>query len=154
MGLSITKRIEWDAGHRLLKHGGKCQNLHGHRYAADITIVPSSHAGTKRDHKGVDEVGVVLDFSTAKRVVGGWVDDKWDHGYVAQEGDPFGTLADELGMKVYWMRNAPSAENLAEELYHATKVLLEPHFVRISRIELFETPTCSAVWEPDLSKRP
>lgn len=144
--LSIAKRLEWDAGHRLLKHGGKCQHLHGHRYAAVIEVGPSKFRGVHRDYKGVDDVGVVVDFSVVKREVGGWIDERWDHGYIAQKEDPFGKLAEELGMKVYWMDRAPSAENLAEELYCVAKVLLEPHHVVVRSVSIWETPTSVALF--------
>jgi 6-pyruvoyl-tetrahydropterin synthase len=26
---TVTRRLEWDAGHRVLGHGGKCQFMHG-----------------------------------------------------------------------------------------------------------------------------
>ena len=33
-----TRRIEWDMGHRVPEHGGKCRTPHGHRYVAEVTV--------------------------------------------------------------------------------------------------------------------
>ncbi|MHB8760606.1 MAG: 6-pyruvoyl trahydropterin synthase family protein, partial [Thiobacillus sp.] len=34
----ITRRLEFDAGHRIPNHGSQCRHLHGHRYALEITL--------------------------------------------------------------------------------------------------------------------
>jgi 6-pyruvoyltetrahydropterin/6-carboxytetrahydropterin synthase len=31
--ITITRRLEFDAGHRIPHHDGQCRHLHGHRYA-------------------------------------------------------------------------------------------------------------------------
>lgn len=36
--VTATRRLEWDMGHRVAEHAGQCFNLHGHRYAAEITV--------------------------------------------------------------------------------------------------------------------
>ncbi len=34
----ITRRLEFDAGHRIPDHKSQCRHLHGHRYAIEITL--------------------------------------------------------------------------------------------------------------------
>ena len=34
----ITRRLEFDAGHRIPHHASQCRHLHGHRYAIEITL--------------------------------------------------------------------------------------------------------------------
>lgn len=34
---AVTRRIEMDAGHRIMTHDSKCCNLHGHRYVIEAT---------------------------------------------------------------------------------------------------------------------
>ncbi|MQM35299.1 MAG: 6-carboxytetrahydropterin synthase QueD, partial [Candidatus Accumulibacter phosphatis] len=34
----ITRRLEFDAGHRIPDHKSQCRHLHGHRYALEITL--------------------------------------------------------------------------------------------------------------------
>jgi len=42
--LTITRRLEFDAGHRIPHHAGKCCHLHGHRYAIELTVSGPVHA--------------------------------------------------------------------------------------------------------------
>jgi 6-pyruvoyltetrahydropterin/6-carboxytetrahydropterin synthase len=51
--MKVIRRIEIDAGHRLLKHEGKCRNLHGHRYVFEV----------EAQSKQLDSVGRGIDFS-------------------------------------------------------------------------------------------
>lgn len=74
----ITRKLEFDAGHRILGHEGKCAHLHGHRYVAEITV-------SGRD---LDTLGRVVDFSVVKTKVGGWIDDYWDHNILLHPQDP------------------------------------------------------------------
>ncbi|MEE8246777.1 MAG: 6-carboxytetrahydropterin synthase, partial [Alphaproteobacteria bacterium] len=32
---TVTRRLEIDAGHRVMTHGSKCRHLHGHRYVVE-----------------------------------------------------------------------------------------------------------------------
>ena len=34
----ITRRLEFDAGHRISTHTSQCRHLHGHRYAIEVTL--------------------------------------------------------------------------------------------------------------------
>ncbi|MFZ8988336.1 MAG: 6-carboxytetrahydropterin synthase, partial [Methylophilaceae bacterium] len=34
----ITSRMEFDAGHRIPNHKSSCRNLHGHRYAIEVSL--------------------------------------------------------------------------------------------------------------------
>ena len=36
--MRITRRLEFDAGHRNPDHRSQCRHLHGHRYAMEITL--------------------------------------------------------------------------------------------------------------------
>ena len=38
MILTVKRRIKFSAGHRLLGHGGKCENLHGHNYCVEFHV--------------------------------------------------------------------------------------------------------------------
>ena len=76
--ITCTRRIEWDAMHRIPLHESKCRAFHGHRYAAEITChVPQ-----------LDALGRVIDFGVVKQTVGGWVDAHWDHTAILMRDDP------------------------------------------------------------------
>ena len=41
--LTITRKLEFDAGHRIPDHTSQCRNLHGHRYTVEITLKHYAH---------------------------------------------------------------------------------------------------------------
>ena len=83
MSLTIMRRIKFCAGHRLHRHGGKCEFFHGHNYVADFYVTGDE----------VDDVGRVIDFADLKRLFKGWLDEHWDHGFVLNEADENGIAA-------------------------------------------------------------
>lgn len=148
--VTITRRLEFDAGHRLLHHEGKCRHLHGHRYVAEIEVSAA----------GLDAMGRVIDFACVKTEVGGWIDREWDHNMILNPADPVMQLFDENnelgertfqalhGRGIYTMPRGqnPTAENLAVVLYDVASKLLSPHGVEVVRVRLYETPNCSATY--------
>jgi len=130
---TCTRRLEMDAGHRLLDHEGKCRNVHGHRYVFDITC-----------DGPLDGVGRVIDFAKVKHIVGCWIDDHLDHGFIAQSGDPILEFLKADRSKLYVTRFPPTAENLAEHLLQVARDLLKPHGIAVVSVCCYETPNCSA----------
>lgn len=142
MTTEITRRMEFDAGHRILGHEGKCANLHGHRYVAEVTVTAAE----------LDTLGRVIDFSAIKRLVGGWIDEHWDHNMLLHADDPLAGIAPTnplLGGKApYIFRESnPTAENIAEHLYWIADELLTPTF-SVVRVKIWETPNCTATFDP------
>lgn len=74
----ITRRFEFDMGHRVHGHESKCAYLHGHRYCVNVTCTAPS----------LDAIGRVIDFSVIKSAVGTWIDANWDHNVMLHEDDP------------------------------------------------------------------
>lgn len=138
--VTCTRRLEWDAMHRIPDHESKCSAFHGHRYAAEITC----------NSGGLDALGRVVDFGVIKRRVGAWIDEHWDHTAILMRGDPesesVAVANERLGRPVYWLEAHPTAENIVSELASVAQALLRDTGVRIARIRLWETPNCSAEW--------
>ena len=132
--LTITRRLEIDAGHRLMKHESKCRNLHGHRYRFDITVSAPE----------LDEVGRVIDFGKVKELVGGWLDRNWDHGMLLQEGDPFIEFVSQAEMKLYVMKTPPSIEHMVQVVMGKASELLSRHGICVVHVRGYETPNCWA----------
>jgi len=80
----ITAEFEFCAAHRLWKHPGRCANIHGHNYRAEVT------ATTDDPTAPLDELGMVADFSLSKEKIGEWIDGAWDHGFLYNVQDPVG----------------------------------------------------------------
>ena len=80
--MHITRRLEFDAGHRIPDHRSQCRHLHGHRYAIEITL-----SGEVINAAGQPENGMVMDFSEVKAIAQRCVVDNWDHAFLAYSGD-------------------------------------------------------------------
>ena len=140
--ITCSRRIEWDAMHRIPLHESKCKAFHGHRYAAEITCVA----------EGLDSLGRVIDFSVIKNRVGSWIDEHWDHTAILMRGDPdpaVQALAQSNashGRPVYWLDAHPTAENIAQELGIVSQKLLADTGVTVIKIRLWETPNAWVEW--------
>ncbi len=140
--ITVTRRLEFDAAHRVLGHEGKCRYLHGHRYIAEVSA---------RSFE-LDAVGRVVDFGVIKEKIGGWIDATWDHNSLFHPDDPLVAYICESGLErtPYTMRSGnPTAENIALELYGVACKLL-PSDMIIVRIRVWETPNCFADFIPSV----
>lgn len=103
----VTKEIHFCYGHRLLNYNGKCRNLHGHNGKAVVTL----------ETDRLDELGMVVDFTELKRVVGKWIDETLDHKMILHKDDP--VLAELLKHHepVVTLDVNPTAESIAKLIY-------------------------------------
>lgn len=138
--MQITRRLEFDAGHRIPNHNSQCKHLHGHRYAIEITL-----SGDIITAAGVSEEGMVMDFSDVKHIAKERVVDVWDHAFLVYRGDK--AVLDFLntlpGHKTVVMDVIPTAENLAKvafDLLHDAYRDTFGNHLRLERVRLFETP--------------
>jgi 6-pyruvoyltetrahydropterin/6-carboxytetrahydropterin synthase len=132
MNLTVMRRIRFCAGHRLFRHGGKCEFFHGHNYVADFHIVGAA----------IDAVGRVVDFADLKRVLKGWIDDHWDHAFLLNIEDENGVAAIKsvVPTKYYILPYNPTAENLARYLLEEIcPTLLADMNVRATKVVVWET---------------
>ncbi|HEX7972218.1 MAG TPA: 6-carboxytetrahydropterin synthase QueD [Thiobacillus sp.] len=146
----ITRRLEFDAGHRIPNHASQCRHLHGHRYAIEITL-----AGEIVRTEGAAETGMVMDFSEVKNIAKAVLVDAWDHAFLVYRGDRavMEFLASLPGHKTVVLPVVPTAENLADEAFRlldAAYVDTYGNQLRLQQVRLFETPNnwADAVREP------
>ena len=106
----ITRRLEFDAGHRIPDHNSQCRHLHGHRYAIEITL-----SGSIIDKVGDAANGMVMDFSQVKDLANQYLVNEWDHAFLAYAGDQLivNFLSSLPGHKTVILDRVPTAENLA-----------------------------------------
>jgi 6-pyruvoyltetrahydropterin/6-carboxytetrahydropterin synthase len=104
---TITKRLTFCYGHRLLNYEGKCRFLHGHNASVDITF----RAGT------LDRRGMVADFGEIKAAVKGWLDSEIDHTLLLCREDPLVPVLEAAGERVTLVDWNPTAENIARMIY-------------------------------------
>lgn len=146
--MRITRRIEFDAGHRVYKHESKCAHIHGHRYVAEVTV----------EADDLDPLGRVVDFSVLKQVIGDWINHFWDHNLLLNPNDPLvnwlSSAIDRLnnGKQPYLLPEGnPTAENMAKHLFGVVLQFCTSRswpFYPV-HIRMYETPNCWADFTAD-----
>jgi 6-pyruvoyltetrahydropterin/6-carboxytetrahydropterin synthase len=138
--LTCTRRLEFDYGHRLLTHEGKCAHVHGHRGVVEVECSAPE----------LDTVGRVIDFAEVKRLVGGWLDERWDHAFIVGEADRDMRDFLELHEQRHFVLPVvePTAEHLAHYVGRMAETLLAPRGITVVRLRLYETPNGWAEWQP------
>jgi 6-pyruvoyltetrahydropterin/6-carboxytetrahydropterin synthase len=129
---SVTKKIEFCYGHRLLDYDGMCKHPHGHNAVAEIEIQADS----------LDARNMVADFGDIKRVVKGWVDRELDHRMILRRDDPLVRCLQSLGEPVYLLESNPTVERIARLVYDISREQGLP----VVRVTVWETPTSWATY--------
>ena len=129
---SVTKRIEFCYGHRLLDYEGMCRHPHGHNAVAEIEIRADA----------LDARNMVADFSDIKRIVKGWVDRELDHRMILHRDDPLVKCLRELGEPMYLLESNPTVERIARLVYDISREQGLP----VVRVTVWETPTSWATY--------
>jgi len=142
--MRITRRLEFDAGHRIPDHASQCRHLHGHRYAIEITL-----SGDIINAAGEAVNGMVMDFSDVKLIAKTHVVDRWDHAFLVFRGDSavVDFLATMPAHKTVVLDTVPTAENLASEAFRILDACYRDLYgnrLRLERVRLYETPNCWA----------
>jgi 6-pyruvoyltetrahydropterin/6-carboxytetrahydropterin synthase len=129
---SVTKRIDFCYGHRLLDHDGVCRHPHGHNAVAEIEV-----SGRELDCRSM-----VCDFGDIKCVVKGWIDEALDHKMILRRDDPLAIALRDLGEPVFLVDNNPTAECIAKIIFdYAVSQNLPVQAVRV-----WETPSSCAMY--------
>jgi 6-pyruvoyltetrahydropterin/6-carboxytetrahydropterin synthase len=113
-----------DSAHYLRGYKGKCENIHGHRYAVRVRLKATN----------LNEIGLAYDFTDIKRYLAEIVG-RFDHTSL-NEVPPF----DKIN---------PSAENIAATIYNVLTKNMSQEPVTISAVEVWETPLQGVVYYPD-----
>jgi 6-pyruvoyltetrahydropterin/6-carboxytetrahydropterin synthase len=132
---SVTKRIEFCYGHRLLDYDGICKHPHGHNAVAEIEV--------RTDN--LDARNMVADFSDIKRLVKGWIDRELDHKMILRHDDPLVKPLQELGEPVYVLDSNPTVERIASLLFEKTREL----GFEVVAVRVWETPSSFATFEAE-----
>lgn len=129
---SVTKRIEFCYGHRLLDYDGVCKHPHGHNAVAEIEVRSGA----------LDSRNMVADFSDIKRLVKGWIDRELDHKMILRHDDPLVGPLRALGEPMYLLESNPTVERIAKLIFDQAASLGFP----VVAVRLYETPSSSAVY--------
>ena len=145
--LTANRYHDISCGHRVVGHEGKCRHLHGHNYRVHF------HCAADK----LDEVGRVIDFGIIKERLCQWLEDNWDHKFLAWKRDNLlceaficlpGNIAyedkDAFQSSFVWVPFNPTAENMAQYLLDVVgPAKLNGTGVRLIRVSIEETSKCS-----------
>lgn len=158
--ITARRTHEFCAGHRVHGHENKCAHLHGHNYVVTFTV--------RGDSEALDKLGRVLDFSIIKSRLCQWLEENWDHRFLAwvndsvindllgltrDMGPSYGACADTahtFRKSIVRVDFNPTAENMARHLGEVVgPERLAGTGCTLVRVEVGETGKCSATWELD-----
>jgi 6-pyruvoyltetrahydropterin/6-carboxytetrahydropterin synthase len=128
----LTREITFSYGHRLLNYDGKCRYLHGHNGRVVLTLEAAQ----------LNPLGMVVDFSRLKQVVGTWIDENLDHRMILHKEDPVLPFLRTLGEPTFIMDANPTAENIARLIFQFALAQGFP----VVEVSLWETETCYATY--------
>jgi len=127
---SVTKRIEFCYGHRLLDYIGMCAHPHGHNASVEIDVRTDS----------LDNRNMVVDFSDIKRIIKGWIDRELDHKMILRHDDPLVEPLRTLGEPMYLLESNPTVERIAKLIYDMSR----HQGLEVVAVRVWETPSSFA----------
>ena len=175
----VTRKIEFDMGHRVPNHKSKCRNPHGHRYVAEVGVDDKVII-----EKGASDEGMVIDFSDLKEIMMNKIDGVCDHAFMISRDDidmincffhsendisTLNLIDEEIRQYGYAhafgaQRNSdkdwktiivpfiPTAENIAWWIYVRMEHALKEKDIKLKYVRIWETPNCSAIYSGEDKK--
>jgi len=142
--MRITRRLEFDAGHRIPNHDSRCRHLHGHRYALEVTLT-----GEPIATRGDARQGMLMDFSEVRAIAQRELVDAWDHAFLAWREDRvvLEFLAQLPQHRTVVFDEPPTAEHLALAAFTVLERAYTSRYgngLKLERVRLYETPNCWA----------
>jgi 6-pyruvoyltetrahydropterin/6-carboxytetrahydropterin synthase len=129
---SVTKRLDFCYGHRLLDYEGICRHPHGHNASVEIEIEADK----------LDSRNMVADFSDIKRLMKTWIDRELDHKMILRADDPLTRVLQNMGEPVFIVDSNPTVERIARLIFDVAREQGLP----VTRITVWETPTSWATY--------
>lgn len=137
---TLKSEIQFDMAHYLSGYVGKCKNIHGHRYRFVVKV------SSQTLHESGQLRGMVDDFSEVKAVLKE-VHDLFDHKLVIEENEEGKRVVEKLNesgkvFEILFVPYRPTAEEMSRHIFNEIK----KRGVRVTEVELFETPTNSCIY--------
>ena len=146
--MTANRYHDISCGHRVVGHEGKCRHLHGHNHRIHFECAAESG--------GLDDLGRVIDFGEIKNRLCSWLEENWDHKFLAWDNDGLCTRLyeeecqslglDETSSFIFVPFN-PTAENMAHYLAEVVAPMqLEGTGIVVTKIVIEETRKCSVTY--------
>ena len=135
----LETSASFDSAHFLMGYKGKCANIHGHHWVAQVSIF-----GDELTAQG-EKRGMLIDFSDLKKAVRELCD-SLDHTLIYEKGslkDSTVAALREEGFSLTQVDFRPTAENFAR-FFHES---LCSRGLPVKTVKIYETPDNCAVFE-------
>jgi 6-pyruvoyltetrahydropterin/6-carboxytetrahydropterin synthase len=117
----LTIRTSFAAAHNLINYQGDCENLHGHNWRVEVSVVA----------RELDKAGLGIDFKVLKSEAG-VVIKELDHKYI-NENPAFKDIS-------------PSSEHISRYLYHRLSERLNNDNITVDGVTVWESDNASACY--------
>ena len=138
MPFEISTYAYFNAAHFLTNFGGKCENLHGHRWRVEVYLSTQDlvDAGEEKD--------MVMDFGAFKDIVRAEVK-RFDHCFIVEQGSLAPKTIEALeeeGFRLQMVDFRTTAENFARYFF----MRFSDAGLHISQVRVYETPHNCAIY--------
>lgn len=133
----VTRTKAVEAAHRLMRHNGKCRNLHGHSYKFVVTVESDS----------LNDSGMVIDFSFLDQYMD-LAFGHLDHATILEKTDPLVPTLQALDLNLVVYNEPPTAEAMARETFNRLSQGLSKfdQSIKVTSIVVYETEkNCATV---------
>ncbi len=115
----LTIRTSFAAAHNLKNYQGDCENLHGHNWKVEVTVIAQE----------LDKAGLGIDFKVLKSEAGAIINE-FDHKYL-NDNPVFADIS-------------PSSEHISKYLYQRISERLNSDNIKVDSITVWESDNASA----------
>ncbi len=127
--MKIAKEFNWEMGHRLPEHFGKCKNIHGHSYKMLVEI-----------EGDVLENGMVMDYYHLRDVIDPLVE-KMDHAFLVYKDDKnVIEFLEKMNSKRVIVDFQSTVENITRFFLNEIKKTKMPENIHKVKVRVCETP--------------
>ena len=147
--IKVKRFHDFSYGHRVVGHESCCKFIHGHNGRVHFTC--------EAENGELDSIGRVIDFGEVKSKLCMWIENNWDHRFIAWNEDP---VVISLSMKLdsSYTENGinesfvfvpfnPTAENMAQYLVDVIgPQQLEGTGIVLTSVTIEETRKCSVTY--------
>lgn len=127
--MRIAKEFNWEMGHRLPEHFGKCKNIHGHSYKMMVEL-----EGDLNDN------GMVMDYYDLKKIINPIIENL-DHAFMVYKDDePVVNFLNSINSKKVEVNFQSTVENITK--YFIEEIIKSelPSNIQKLKVRVCETP--------------
>lgn len=137
--MRIAKEFNWEMGHRLPFHSGKCKNLHGHSYKLIVEL-----------EGDLNENGMLIDFYDLKEIINPIIDEL-DHSFLVYKNDiELLEFLKKINSKYVIIENHSTCENICKFLIQQISQTKIPENISSIKLRVYETADAYAEEEMKL----